>query len=181
MKVSKAREPLFRLRDEVGEGWFRVLHLHSLEGIPRRDAESDTIFTDDLGNCFDDFEWEPCTVLNGSTVLVGPLVGDVPKELIREVTVGEVKFDSIESGLVDCFVGSISVPLDVGFDFIDGQRTRSWVRRGDGNCGCADEFKVGIFGFKRFNVCGATKSPKLEEDVRAICVYCIYDLRDRED
>jgi hypothetical protein len=59
MKVGKAGEPLFCLRDEVGKGWFRVLHPHSLPGIPGGDAESDTVFANGLGDGFYDFEWEP--------------------------------------------------------------------------------------------------------------------------
>jgi hypothetical protein len=29
----------------------------------------------------------------------------------------------------------------------------------------ADQVEVGILGLEQFNVCGATESPKLEEDV----------------
>jgi len=111
VKVSKPGEPLFGLRDEVGESRFRVLHSHSLPGIPRGDTESDSVFTNGVGDGFDDFQREPGTVLNRSTVFVGPLVGDVLEELVREVSVGEVELDTVESGLVDGFVGSGSIPL----------------------------------------------------------------------
>ena len=64
MKVSEVGEPLFCLRDKVGEGWLWVFHPHSLPGIPGGDAESDSIFANGLSDGFDDFEWEPGTVLN---------------------------------------------------------------------------------------------------------------------
>ena len=50
MNVSGVREPLFDLRDKVGEGWFRVLHLHSLPGIPRGDADSDSVFANGVSD-----------------------------------------------------------------------------------------------------------------------------------
>jgi hypothetical protein len=100
MKVSEVGEPLFCLRDKVGKGRFRVFHPHSLPRIPRGDAESDSVFSNGLGDGFDDFEWEPGPVLDRSTVFVCPLVRDVLKELIWEVSVGEVELDSVESGLL---------------------------------------------------------------------------------
>jgi hypothetical protein len=55
MEVSKVRESLFCLRDKVGEGWFRVFHLHSQKRIPGRDAESNSVLANGLGDRFDDF------------------------------------------------------------------------------------------------------------------------------
>jgi hypothetical protein len=165
MKVSKVREPLFRLRDKVGEGWFRVVHPHSLPGIPRGDTESDSVFANGVGDGFEDFERESGTVLNRSTVFVRPLVRDVLEELVWEVSVGEVELDAVEPGLVDGFVGGSGMPLDVGADFFDRQGTRDRVGRGHGDGRWADQFEAGVLGFEQFNVCGATKSPKLEEDV----------------
>jgi hypothetical protein len=130
MKVSKVREPFLGLRDEVGEGRFRVLHPHSLPGIPRGDTESDSVFANGVGDGFEDFEREPGTVLNRSTVFVRPLVRDVLEELVWEVSVGEVELDPIESGLVDGLVGGSGVPLDVGVDFFDCQRTRGRSMKG---------------------------------------------------
>ena len=63
MKVSEVGKPLFRLRDKVGEGRLRILHPHCLPGIPRGNAESYSIFANGFGDSFDDFEWEPGTVL----------------------------------------------------------------------------------------------------------------------
>ena len=74
MNVSGVREPLFDLRDKVGEGWFRVLHLHSLPGIPRGDADSDSVFANGVSDGFDDFERESGAILNRSTVFVCPVV-----------------------------------------------------------------------------------------------------------
>jgi hypothetical protein len=165
MKVRKVREPLFRLRDEVGEGRFRVLHSHSLPGIPRRDSESDSVFADGIGDGFQDFDREPGTVLDRSAVSVRPLVRDVLKELVREVSVGEVELDPIESCLINGLVGSSGVPLDVGVDFFDRQRTRGRVGRGHRDGGWADQFEARILGFEQFDVRGAAESPKLEKDV----------------
>jgi hypothetical protein len=132
MKVSEVGEPLSCLRDKVGEGRLRVFHPHSLPGIPRGDAESDSIFADDLGDSFEDLEWEPGTVLNRSTVFVCPLVRSILEELVREVSVGGVELNSVESGTVDGSVGGVGVPLDVGFDLFDchegegSGRKRTW-------------------------------------------------------
>ena len=64
MKVSEVREPLFGLRDQVGESWLRFIHLHPLPGVPRRDPEPDSAFTNGVGDGFDDFERESGTILN---------------------------------------------------------------------------------------------------------------------
>ena len=165
MKVSKVRESLFRLRDEVSEGWFWVLHPHSLPGIPRGDSESDSVFANSIGDGFEDFEREPGTILDRSAVSVRPLVRDVLEELVREVSVGEVELDAIESCLIDGLVSGGGMPLDVGVDFFDRQRTRGRVRRGHGDGGWADQFEAGILGFEQFDVRGAAESPKLEKDV----------------
>ena len=163
MKVSEVREPLFGLRDQVGEGWLRVLHLHSLPGVPRRDPEPDSVFANGVGDGFDDFEREPGTILNRSTVFVCPLVRDVLKELVWEESVGEVELDAVESGPVDGLVGGNGVPLDVGLDLFDRQRTRSRVGGGYGDGRWANQFDALGLGF--FGVRGATEGPKLEEDV----------------
>ena len=165
MKVSEIGEPLFGLRDKVGESRFWVLHPHSLPGTPGGDAESDAILANDLGDSFEDFKWESGTALNRSTILVGTLVRDVLKELVWEVSVGEMELNSVEPSLVDSFIGGVGVPLHVGVDLFDRQRTRGRVGRGDGDGGCADQFKAGVFELEQFKVCGTTESPKLEEDV----------------
>jgi len=165
VKVSEVGEPLFGMRDEVGESRFRVLHSHSLPGIPRGDPESDSIFANGVGDGFDDFQRESGTVLNRSTVFVGPLVGDVLEELVWEVSVGEVELDAVESGLVDGFVGSGSVPLRIGLDFFDRHRAWGLVGRGDGDGGWADEFEARVLGLEQLRVRGTTERPKLEEDV----------------
>ena len=165
MKVSEIGEPLSCLRDKVGEGRFRVFHLHSLPGIPGGDAESDSILANDLGDSFEDFKWEPGTALNRSTVLVCPLVRNVLEELVWEIPVGEMELNSIKSGLIDGPVCGVSVPLNVGVDLFDRQRTRGRVGRGDGDGGCANKLEVGILGLEQLGVCGTTENPKLEEDV----------------
>ena len=165
MKVSKVGEPFFGLRDEVSEGWFRVLHLHSLPGIPGGDTESDSIFANGIGDGFDDFQREPGTVLNRSAVFICPLIRDVLEELVWEISVGEVELDTVESSSVDGFVGSGGMPLDVSLDLLDCQRTRSRVGRGHGDGGRANQFETGVLGLEQFNVRGATESPELEVDV----------------
>ena len=165
MEVSEIREPLSCLRDEVGEGWLCVLHSHPLPGIPGGNAECETVFTDGLGDRFDDFEWEPSAVLNRSSVFVRPLVRDVLEELIWEVSVGEMELDSVKSSPVDSSISGVGVPLNVSLDFVNGQRTGSGIGRGNGDGGCANEFKVGVLGLEQFDVCGTTEGPKLEEDV----------------
>ena len=165
VKVSEVGEPLFGLRDKVAESGFRVLHSHSLPGIPGGDTESDPVFANGVADSFDDFEWEPGTVLNRSPVLVGPLVRNILEELIWEVSVGEVELDPVESGLVDSSICGGSVPPGIGLDFFDRHRAWSLVGRGDGDGGWADEFEAGVLRLEKLRVCGATESPKLEEDV----------------
>ena len=180
VKVSEVREPLFGLRDEVAEGRFRVLHSHSLPGVPRGDTESDPVFADGVGDGFDNFEREPGTVLHRSTVFVCPLVRDVLEELVWEVSVGRVELDAVEPGLINGFVGGSGVPLDVGLDFFDRHRAWGRVGRGHGNRGWSDEFEVGVLGLEELDVCGSAESPKLEEDVRAVGVDCVYNLWELE-
>ena len=92
MKISKVGEPFLNLRDEVGKGRFGVLHLHSLPGVPGGDTESDSVFANGVGDGFDDFEREPGTVLNRSTIFICPLIRDVLEELVWEISVGEESF-----------------------------------------------------------------------------------------
>ena len=68
-------------------------------------------------------------------------------------------------GLVDSLIGSIGVPLNVGSDLFDCQRTRSRVGRGHGDSGCADKFEAGVLCLEQVELCSATESPELEEDV----------------
>ena len=178
MEESEVGEPLFCLRDEVGKRRSRVFHLHALPGVPGGDPESDSVLADGLGDGFDDLEREPGPVLDRSTVFVRPLVRDVLKELIWEVSVCEVKFDSVESSLVDGLVGRVGVPPGVSFDFVGRQWTRGRAGRRNGDGGGADMFEVGVLAFEQFEICGSTKSPELEEDIRAIGMDRIYDLQD---
>ena len=118
-KVIKGGEPLFSLGDKVRKGWLWVLHPYCLSGIPGGNPESDSVFPIDLGDGFDDFEWESSAVLNRSTVFARRLVGDVLKELIWKVALGEVKFDSVKPSLVDGPVGRGDVLRGISLDFVD--------------------------------------------------------------
>ena len=180
VKVSEVREPLFGLRNEVAESRFRVLHSHSLPGIPGGDAESDLVFANEVADSFDDFEREPGTVLNRSTVFVCPLVRDVLEKLVWEIPVGKVELDAVESSLVNGPVGCGGIPLDVSLDFFNRHWTWGVVGRGDGDSGWGDVFEAGVLRLEQLRVCGATESPKLEEDVRAIGVDCVYNLWERK-
>ena len=64
MEVGKVGKPLFRLGDKVSEGRFRVLHPHSLPRTPGGNPEPDSVLANDLGDGFDDFEWEPGAILD---------------------------------------------------------------------------------------------------------------------
>ena len=176
MKISKVGEPFFCLGNKVGESWFRVFHPHSLPSVPGGDAESNSVLANGLRDRFDDFKRKPGPVLNRPTIFVRSLVRDVLEELIWKVSIGEVKLDPVESGLVDGPVGCVGMPLDVGLDFVDRHRTGSRVgwRNGDGRW--ADNFRVGVLGLEQFDVCGATVSPELDKDVRAVGVDGVYDL-----
>ena len=180
MKVSEVGEPFSGLRDEVGEGRFGVFHLHSLPSVPGGDTESDSVLANSVRDGLDDFERESGTVLNRSTVFICPLVRDVLKELVWEISVGEVKLDAVESSPVDGFIGGDGMPLDVGLDLLDCQRARGRTGRRHGDGGSANKFETGVFGLEEFNVRAATESPKLEVDIRAISVDRIDNLQDGE-
>ena len=49
-----------------------------------------------------------------------------------------MELDAVESGTVDGFFGGIDVPLSVGLDLFDRQRTRDQVGRGHGDGGRAN-------------------------------------------
>ena len=91
LKVSEGGEPPFSLGYEVRKGRFWILHSHCLPRIPGGNPESDPIFANGLGDGFGD-----SAVLNRSTVFVRPLVGDVLKELIWKVAIGEMNLDSVK-------------------------------------------------------------------------------------
>ena len=176
MQVSEVGEPLLCLRHKVGEGRSRILHPHPLEGVPGGNPESNPVLADRLGYGLDDLEREPGPILHRSPVFVRPLVRDVLKELIWEISVGEVKLYPVESGLVDGPVGGVDVPLDVSIDFVGRHRTRNGVRGGYRDGRRADDFGVGVLGLEQFELCGATVGPELNEDVRTVGVDGIYDL-----
>ena len=165
MEISEAGVSFFRLRDQVGEGWFRVFHPHSLPGTPGREPEPHSIPADGIGDGFDDFEWESGTVLDRPAVLVCSSVGNILEKLVREEPVGEVELDSVESGLVNSSTCSVGIPLRVNFDLFGRQRTRSRLGRVDGDGGCTNNFKAGVLRLEQFNVCSAAEGPKLKENV----------------
>jgi len=61
-----------------------------LEVRPRREPDTGLFLSDSLGDGSSNLQGETSSVLKGSTVGVGSLVGDRLEELIGEITVGVV-------------------------------------------------------------------------------------------
>jgi hypothetical protein len=57
----------------------------------------------DLANCVAHFEHEACTIFYGASVLIFTMVATILEELIEQVSVGAVDFDSIETGGLGIF------------------------------------------------------------------------------
>ena len=108
------------------------------------------------------------------------MVRDVLKELVREISAGEEELDAVEPGLIDGFIGGGCVPLDVGLDLFNCQRTRGRVGRGHRDGRWADQFETGVLCLEQFGFRDTAMSPKLEESVRAVGMDCVYNLQDRE-
>ena len=68
------------------------------------------------GNCVHGLERKACPVLDRATVLVRAVVRHVLQELVDEVAIRGMKFDSIEPGAVHGVRSRLAIPLDVFFD-----------------------------------------------------------------
>jgi len=163
-------------RDKIRKCQYRVLHSHSMKGTPRGDVESNSISTNGVGDGLDDFERKPCPILDWSTIFVWPLVWDVLKELIWEISTSKKELNTIKTCLVDGFISCICVPLKISLDFVDRERPRGRVGGRNRDIGGSNQIKIRIFSLERVEISGTTHRPELEEDVWTVGMHCIYNL-----
>lgn len=71
--------------NKVRELRYRILHLHTLEGTPRRESKANLFLTNSINDRLCDFESEATSIFNTSTPFVIALVACVLGELINEV------------------------------------------------------------------------------------------------
>src|ERR1700757_4605286 len=80
----------------------------------RRDAHANAIGAPHRAHRLEQFEEQSCSILDRSAVAVSALIGAALKKLIDQITVGCVKFDSVESGRLGVVGG--------GAEFFDDYR-----------------------------------------------------------
>ncbi|MNZ89279.1 hypothetical protein D3C78_1081910 [compost metagenome] len=103
----------------------RVVH-RALQGSERCQAYADALLADHRGHRLDHFAEEAQAVGQRAAVLVGAVVGLGVDELVDQVAVGAMQFDSIETG-VQCIARGLGVVADDAVDFLDSQRARCGV------------------------------------------------------
>src|ERR1700722_5426702 len=91
---------------------------HAVVVAAWRDAHADAIGAPYRAHRLEEFEEQSCSILDRSAVAVGALIGAVLKKLIDQITVGCVKFDSVESGRPGV-VGGGAEFFDDYSDFVD--------------------------------------------------------------
>jgi hypothetical protein len=99
-----------------------------LEVIVRREANSDAFRPDGVANCCNDLQHELATILNGTSVLVCPLVDIVVKELVQQIPIRTVDFDSVKPSLIDGPLRGCSPFRSQAVNFVHGQRSRRALR-----------------------------------------------------
>ena len=112
MKERQVGAALLELLDEVRELRDRIFHAHVLVRRPRAQPNRGLGRPDGCNDGVHDLEAEPGAVLDGASVLVGALVGDVLEELIDEVAVRAVHFDPVEARALNGVLGGDRVLLN---------------------------------------------------------------------
>ena len=95
--------------------------LQMLNIIRRRNSQDNRLLGREVRtNLLNNLQQEPSPVLEGSSVVIGTLVGDGGEEAVNEVSVGAMDLDGVHTGVVgpDC-CGSKG--LDEVLDFLDGE------------------------------------------------------------
>ena len=89
----------------------------------RREANANAVMTPDVDDRGGYFQRESCAILNRTTILIGSLIGRIAQELIEQIAIGRVHFNTIKAGAF-CACGSVSVLLDNVWDLGCFQRSR---------------------------------------------------------
>ena len=121
MQVSELT--LAQLFDEITEMVFRIRIRHGIETVLRRQAYADAVLWPDLCNGIEHLVEEAHAILHAAAVLVRPGITAITQELVKQVTVCRMDFDSIEAGIF-CHQRSMLVLLDDIRDLICLQGTR---------------------------------------------------------
>ena len=90
--------------------------LKTLEGTPGADAERRLLLSDGLRHSLYDLQGEPTTVLDRTSILVGPLVRHVLNELIWQIAVGAVDLYAVEPSAEDGVTSCLNIRLYVLLD-----------------------------------------------------------------
>jgi hypothetical protein len=88
-------------------------------GLPGGESDTDTVRADLIGHSCCDFYDEPGPVFGGASVLVTSLVGVWRQELVQQISIGAVQFDTIGTGLDSTF-GRVPEIADGRGDIIVG-------------------------------------------------------------
>ena len=107
-----------RLRRAVGD---------VVEGIDRRQADTDTTRLPDRQHRLGHFAQQASAVLNRTAVGIAPPVGPIAQKLIDQVAVGGMDFDAVESRGFGIGGGAPEI-LDQRRQFANGQRPRRHER-----------------------------------------------------
>lgn len=91
----------------------RVIEGNTGIGMQRADFNADFVTANSGNNRLHGFQGKACLVFDTAAVCVIALVGRIRKELLRQIAIGGMEFDAIESGFngVFCCLGVIGNDL----------------------------------------------------------------------
>ena len=99
----------------------RITVRYPVPSSARRDAHSDTVAAPHRNHCFNHLKQEAGSVLDRTTVHIGPLIDAILQKLIGQVAVTRVKLNAVKiRGF--CVLGGFAIILDNARDFFDFKR-----------------------------------------------------------
>src|SRR5712671_3398282 len=103
----------------------RITIRYSVPSSAGRDAHRDTVAAPHRNHCFNHLKQEAGSVLDRTTVHIGPLIDAILQKLIGQVAVTRVKLNAVKTGGF-CTLRGFAIILDNGRDFFHFKRA---VRR----------------------------------------------------
>lgn len=102
------------------------IEVHTTKCSPRTESDADLFSSNLLNYCIDDLQCEPGPVLDRATIFICPLIADILQELIDQIAICAMYFNSVKAGTVDGIGGSSRVSLYVFLDFCEIDVRQCW-------------------------------------------------------
>lgn len=129
---------------------------------PRAQPNGSLLCSDSFDYRVDDFQAKSGPLLDASSIVIRPLVGHVLQELINQVAIRTVDFDTVESGR-NSFLSGGRIQLNVFMNLVESECARLggiWTGSGEFDWRGSDERVAS----EVFGSCSSTESPQLDID-----------------